>query len=86
MGAMLILWDQGGRDMGIGFGVVAVAVGVLMLWAGCPSGPVHNVILKSTLREELYIFLVLSVALIGVGLLIRAPSISRPRPRYGERP
>jgi hypothetical protein len=55
----------------LGLGVLAVVVGVLMLWAGTPSGPVHNVILKSTLREELYIFLVLIVALIGVGLIIQ---------------
>ena len=57
--------------MGIGFGVVAVAVGVLMLWAGTPSGPVHNAIMKSTLREELYIFVVLIVTMIGLGLLIQ---------------
>jgi|SoiMethySBSTD1v2_1073268.scaffolds.fasta_scaffold5332061_1 hypothetical protein len=55
----------------VGFGVVAVAVGVLMLWAGCPGGPVHNAIMKSTLREELYIFVVLIVTMIGLGLLIQ---------------
>ncbi len=55
----------------LGLGVVAVVVGVLMLWAGSPSGPVHNALMKSTLREELYIFLVLIVTMIGLGLLIQ---------------
>jgi hypothetical protein len=55
----------------LGLGVLAVVVGVLMLWAGTPRGPVHNVIMKSTLREELYIFVVLIVTMIGLGLLIQ---------------
>jgi hypothetical protein len=55
----------------LGLGVLAVVVGVLMLWAGTPSGPVHNAIMKSTLREELYIFVVLIVTMIGLGLLIQ---------------
>ena len=55
----------------LGFGVVALVAGGLMLWAGSPRWPVHNVIMKSTLREELYIFLVLIVAMIGLGLLIQ---------------
>ncbi len=55
----------------LGLGVLAVVIGVLMLWAGSPSGPVHNALMKSTLREELYIFLVLIVTMIGLGLLIQ---------------
>ncbi len=55
----------------LGLGVVGVVVGVLMLWAGSPSGPVHKAIIKSTLREELYVFLVLIVTMIGLGLLIQ---------------
>ena len=55
----------------LGLGVLAVVVGVLMLWAGSPRGPVHNAIMKSTLWEELYIFVVLIMAMIGLGLLIQ---------------
>ena len=55
----------------LGLGVLAVVVGVLMLWAGTPRGPVHNAIMKSTLREELYIFVVLIMTMIGLGLLIQ---------------
>ncbi len=55
----------------LGLGVLAAVIGVLMLWAGSPSGPVHNALMKSTLREELYIFLVLIVTMIGLGLLIQ---------------
>jgi hypothetical protein len=55
----------------LGLGVLAVVVGVLMLWAGSPRGPVHNAIMKSTLREELYIFVVLIMTMIGLGLLIQ---------------
>ena len=55
----------------LGLGVLAVVAGVLMLWAGSPRGPVHNAIMKSTLREELYVFLVLIVTMIGLGLLIQ---------------
>jgi hypothetical protein len=55
----------------LGLGVLAVVVGVLMLWAGTPRGPVHNAVMKSTLREELYIFVVLIVTMIGLGLLIQ---------------
>jgi hypothetical protein len=55
----------------LGFGVLAVVIGVLMLWARSPNGPVHNAFMKSTLREELYIFLVLIVTMIGLGLLIQ---------------
>ncbi len=55
----------------LGLGVLAVVVGVLMLWAGSPRGPVHNAIMKSTLREELYIMVVLIVTMIGLGLLIQ---------------
>ncbi len=55
----------------LGLGVLAIVIGVLMLWAGSPSGPVHNALMKSTLREELYIFLVLIVTMIGLGLLIQ---------------
>jgi hypothetical protein len=55
----------------LGLGVLVVVVGVLMLWAGSPRGPVHNAIMKSTLWEELYIFVVLIMAMIGLGLLIQ---------------
>jgi hypothetical protein len=55
----------------LGFGVVAIVVGVLLLWAGSPRGPVHKPLMKSTLREELYIFLVLIVMMLGLGLLIQ---------------
>ena len=55
----------------LGLGVLAVVVGVLMLWAGTPRGPVHNAIMESTLREELYIFVVLIMTMIGLGLLIQ---------------
>ena len=55
----------------LGLGVLAVVVGVLMLWAGSPRGPVHNAVMKSTLREELYIFVVLIMTMIGLGLLIQ---------------
>ena len=55
----------------LGLGVMAIVVGVLMLWAGTPRGPVHKPLMKSTLREELYIFLVLILVMLGLGLLIQ---------------